>query len=128
MDYFMALPELGLSRGDILKTLDAYLNLGEYKWKDGRVSGAVYNFDADLCDLVGTVYQQTSYTNPLHSDVFPGINKMEAEVVRMCATMFNGNEAVVGTVRRLWGVLSGETIARCIRISSNIGIVNYLLR
>lgn len=101
MDYYMALPEMGLSRADILKTIDAYLNLGEYKWKDGRVSGAVYNFNADLCDLVGTVYQQTSYTNPLHSDVFPGINKMEAEVVRMCAAMFNGGDAVVGTVCRL---------------------------
>lgn len=99
IEYFMALPELGLHRDDILKTVETYLNIGEYKWKDGRVSGAVYHFNEDLIDLVGTVYQQTSYTNPLHSDIFPGINKMEAEVVRMCASMFNGDHESVGTVR-----------------------------
>lgn len=98
MDYFVTLPEDGVSRAEILKLIDAYLDLGAYKWKEGRVSGAIYNFNAELCDLVAAVYQKTSYTNPLHSDIFPGINKMEAEVVRMCATMFNGGPESVGTV------------------------------
>lgn len=98
LDYFMTLPELGLSHADILRSVEAYLSLGDFEWKDGHVSGAVYNLNAELCDLVGTVYQKTSYTNPLHSDVFPGINKMEAEVVRMCAAMFNGGPESVGTV------------------------------
>lgn len=98
LEYFMTLPELGLSRANILDIVDAYLGIGDFEWKDGHVSGAVYNLNADLCDLVGTVYQKTSYTNPLHSDVFPGINKMEAEVVRMCVAMFNGGQEAVGTV------------------------------
>lgn len=37
-------------------------------------------------------------TNPLHSDVFPDIRTMEAEVVRCVATMFHGDENVCGTV------------------------------
>lgn len=98
MDYYTSLPGYGLSKEEILKTIDEYLALGEFKWKEGRVSGAVYNFNDDLCNLVGTVYEKTSYTNPLHSDIFPGINKMEAEVVRMCANMFNGGPEAVGTV------------------------------
>lgn len=98
LKYYISLPELGLSSDQILQDIDKYLHIGDYKWKEGRVSGAVYNYDSKLCDLVAAVYGKTSYTNPLHSDVFPGINKMEAEVVRMCATMFNGSEESVGTV------------------------------
>lgn len=98
MEYFTTLPLLGKSKEEILLQIDNYLALGEYKWKEGRVSGAVYNFDKEICELVSTVYGKTAYTNPLHSDIFPGINKMEAEVVRMCAAMFNGNADTVGTV------------------------------
>ncbi|XP_031625160.1 sphingosine-1-phosphate lyase [Contarinia nasturtii] len=98
MEYYSTLPLLGLSNEELLEEVDKYLSLGEYKWKEGRVSGAVYNFNEQLCELMSIVYQKTAYTNPLHADIFPGINKMEAEVVRMCATMFNGDENTVGTM------------------------------
>lgn len=98
MQYYKVLPLLGLSREELLDQVDKYLLLGEYKWKEGRVSGAVYNFNDELCELVSAVYEKTAYTNPLHADIFPGINKMEAEVVRMCATMFNGGADCAGTV------------------------------
>ena len=39
-----------------------------------------------------------AWTNPLHADIFPDIRKMEAEVVRMCCTMFNGGPETAGTV------------------------------
>lgn len=98
MEYFTTLPLLGLSKDQLLNQIDNYLGLGTYKWKEGRVSGAVYNFNDKLCELVAAIYEKTAYTNPLHSDIFPGINKMEAEVVRMCAAMFNGDDNSVGTV------------------------------
>lgn len=98
MQYYKVLPLLGLSKAELLDQIDKYLSLGEYKWKEGRVSGAVYNYNDELCNLVSEVYGKTAYTNPLHADIFPGINKMEAEVVRMCATMFNGGAECVGTV------------------------------
>lgn len=98
MQYFTSLPPLGLSDEELLMQVDSYMALGEYKWKEGRVSGAVYNFSDDLCNLVSIIYKKTAYTNPLHADIFPGINKMEAEVVRMCAAMFNGGSEAVGTV------------------------------
>lgn len=99
MQYFTALPLLGMSKEELLMQIDNYLALGEFEWRDGRVSGAVYNYNTELCSLVGQIYEKTAYTNPLHCDVFPGINKMEAEVVRMCAAMFNGQANAVGTVR-----------------------------
>lgn len=99
MGYYTKLPFDGISQNDILKLVDDYLALGNYKWKEGKVSGAVYNFNDHLSELVGAVYKKTSYTNPLHPDIFPGINKMEAEVVRMSAALFKGDSNVVGTVR-----------------------------
>lgn len=106
MMYYTKLPFNGLQQEEIIALVDAYLALGEYKWKEGRVSGAVYNYTNSLAKLVAAVYEKTSYTNPLHPDIFPGINKMEAEVVRMSAALFRGDAKAVGTV-----------IMRSIRIS-----------
>lgn len=38
-----------------------------------------------------SVYGLTAYTNPLNPDAFPGIRKMEAEVVRMAVNLFHGD-------------------------------------
>lgn len=60
------------------------------------VSGAVYNFDQRVIDLMTKVYSKTAYTNPLHPDIFPGVCKMEAEVVRMAVHLFNGSSNACG--------------------------------
>lgn len=44
------------------------------------------------------IYAVASYTNPLHPDVFPGICKMEAEVVRIACGLFHGDKQSCGTV------------------------------
>lgn len=44
------------------------------------------------------VYGDFAWSNPLHPDIFPGVRKMEAEVVRMCCTLFNGGPNSCGTV------------------------------
>ncbi|KAL7016927.1 hypothetical protein ACKWTF_010202 [Chironomus riparius] len=98
LGYVVKLPEDGWHRKDILKKIDDYLELGHYKWDEGFVSGAVYNFDAKILELVTKVYGKTAYTNPLHPDVFPGVCKMEAEVVRMVVNLFNGNSNCCGQV------------------------------
>ncbi|KAL9694002.1 hypothetical protein quinque_013287 [Culex quinquefasciatus] len=92
------LPEQGLKQDEILKKVDDYLALGHYRWKEGFLSGGVYYFDPELVKLVTEVYGKASYTNPLHADVFPGVCKMEAEVVRMTATLFNGDDNACGTM------------------------------
>lgn len=70
--YIVKLPEGGWHRNDILTKMDEYLELGHYKWQEGFVSGTVYNLDIKVSDLMSKVYSKTAYTNPLHSDVFPG--------------------------------------------------------
>lgn len=62
------------------------------------MSGTVYYVNSELVSLVTEVYGKTSYTNPLHPDVFPGLCKMEAEVVQIACKLFHGDTAACGTV------------------------------
>ncbi|XP_058061230.1 sphingosine-1-phosphate lyase [Anopheles bellator] len=97
-NYYTELPYDGLGPEEILTKVDDYLELGHYRWKEGFLSGAVYYYDPKLIELVTSVYGKASYTNPLHPDVFPGVCKMEAEVVRMTATLFHGGPETCGTM------------------------------
>lgn len=96
--YITSLPILGKQHDVIINDVKQYLSLGDFKWKEGYVSGAVYFQDQKLIDLLTQVYGLASYTNPLHPDIFPGVCKMEAEVVRMAATLFNGSSKACGTM------------------------------
>ena len=83
------LPKDGMSHDDVLNLTKNYLGCGEYNWKDGTFSGTVYNGNDVLTDLMTKVYGMAAWTNPLHPDAFPGVRKMEAEIVRMCCNLFN---------------------------------------
>ncbi|KAH8375338.1 hypothetical protein KR200_009755 [Drosophila serrata] len=98
LSYNETLPEKGLSKEEILRLVDEHLKTGHYNWRDGRVSGAVYGYKPELVELVTEVYGKASYTNPLHADLFPGVCKMEAEVVRMACNLFHGSSASCGTM------------------------------
>ncbi|EDV22663.1 uncharacterized protein TRIADDRAFT_28705 [Trichoplax adhaerens] len=71
---------------------------GQVNWKKGNVSGTVYNYDKELTKLITKVYERFLWSNPLHSDVFPGVVKMEAEVIRMCLGLFHGSSTSCGSV------------------------------
>lgn len=96
--YTTKLPFDGQSNSEILSMVDTHLGIGEYNWRNGRVSGAVYYYDPKLIELTTEVYGKASYTNPLHPDIFPGVCKMEAEIVRMTANLFNGDSQSCGTM------------------------------
>ncbi|GLH10854.1 Sphingosine-1-phosphate lyase [Gryllus bimaculatus] len=96
--YITSLPENGKNDKEIVEMVEKYLSLGDYKWSEGYVSGAVYYYNKNLIKLLTEVYGLASYTNPLHPDIFPGVCKMEAEVVRMTANLFNGGPLSCGTM------------------------------
>ncbi|XP_036591088.1 sphingosine-1-phosphate lyase 1 isoform X2 [Trichosurus vulpecula] len=98
MEYVKKLPAEGLSSSDILERLKDYNSLGNSRWEDGKVSGAVYSGDEKLTELLVKVYGDFAWSNPLHPEVFPGVRKMEAEVVRMVCTLFNGGPESCGCV------------------------------
>lgn len=97
--FMVELPRKGLTRDEIFKLFGSYQTLSHVQFKQGRVSGTVYtDMSSELSALVRDIYGETAYTNPLHPDVFPGINKMEAEIVRMTCTLFNGDADCCGTL------------------------------
>uniref|UniRef100_A0A673WEC4 sphinganine-1-phosphate aldolase n=1 Tax=Salmo trutta TaxID=8032 RepID=A0A673WEC4_SALTR len=98
MSYTKQLPEQGLTQAEVLDRISEYETLNEVDWEKGRVSGAVYWGDQTLTKLLVKVYGDFAWSNPLHPDIFPGVRKMEAEVVRMTCTLFNGGPNTCGTV------------------------------
>uniref|UniRef100_A0A671NYF9 sphinganine-1-phosphate aldolase n=1 Tax=Sinocyclocheilus anshuiensis TaxID=1608454 RepID=A0A671NYF9_9TELE len=98
MCYTKLLPAQGLTHKQLLDKIREYETLSEVDWAKGKVSGAVYWGDEKLTDLLVKVYGEFAWTNPLHPDLFPGVRKMEAEVVRMTCALFNGGPDSCGTV------------------------------
>jgi len=60
-----------------------YVGIGGIDWKNGRASGTVYHGGNELMELQCKAYSMFAVSNPLHPGVFPGIRKMEAEIVAM---------------------------------------------
>ncbi|XP_031434819.1 sphingosine-1-phosphate lyase 1 isoform X2 [Clupea harengus] len=98
MSYIQKLPAQGLTEEQVLQRIREYQTLNEVQWKNGKVSGAVYWGDETLTKLLVQVYGDFAWSNPLHPDIFPGVRKMEAEVVRMACDLFNGGSDSCGAV------------------------------
>uniref|UniRef100_A0A672LEG3 sphinganine-1-phosphate aldolase n=1 Tax=Sinocyclocheilus grahami TaxID=75366 RepID=A0A672LEG3_SINGR len=101
MSYTKLLPAQGLTHKQLFDKIREYETLSEspaVDWAKGKVSGAVYWGDEKLTDLLVKVYGEFAWSNPLHPDLFPGVRKMEAEVVRMTCALFNGGPDSCGTV------------------------------
>ncbi|XP_078055486.1 sphingosine-1-phosphate lyase 1 isoform X2 [Mustelus asterias] len=98
MTYITALPAHGLVESELLLKLKDYSTMGEVHWEKGQVSGTVYSGEEQLTKLMVKVYGDFAWSNPLHPDIFPGVRKMEAEVVRMACTLFQGGPESCGTV------------------------------
>ncbi|KAJ5835966.1 hypothetical protein N7447_001992 [Penicillium robsamsonii] len=80
---YLTLPKEGWSPEQVRAELDKLAGLEHTRWEDGRVSGAVYHGGAELLKLQAEAFGQFGVANPIHPDVFPGVRKMEAEVVAM---------------------------------------------
>ncbi|KAK6459600.1 dihydrosphingosine-1-phosphate lyase [Scheffersomyces xylosifermentans] len=112
------LPNEGLKADVIVKELDKLQELKHSNWLDGRVSGAVYHGGDELLQLQSTAYHKYSVANQLHPDVFPGVRKMESEVVSMVLNIFNappegcGATTSGGTESLLLAGLSAREFAR----------------
>lgn len=80
---YLTLPTEGWTPEQVRAELDKLANMEHTRWEDGRVSGAVYHGGQDLIKLQTEAFGQFGVANPIHPDVFPGVRKMEAEVVAM---------------------------------------------
>jgi sphinganine-1-phosphate aldolase len=99
---FISLPTNGINREEILKKMQDLADREQDRWKDGFVSGSVYNGDAEHIDFLNKVYALASQSNPLHSDIWPSIGKYEAEIISMTANMLGATE----TTDKICGAVS----------------------
>ncbi|KAG2736595.1 hypothetical protein G9P44_000685 [Scheffersomyces stipitis] len=127
---FPSLPEQGLSKDAIVEELDKLQELKHSNWVDGRVSGAVYHGGDDLLELQAEAYRKYSVANQLHPDVFPGVRKMEAEVVAMVLEIFNGPKGSCGSTTSggtesllLAGLAAREFAKRKKGLTSNFEVI-----
>ena len=58
--------------------------------QDSLVSGTLYMAGREHQDLLNEVYASYAHTNPLHTDVFPSLRTLEAEVIAMTASLVGG--------------------------------------
>ncbi len=111
---YITLPKEGWTEDAVRKELEGLANLDHTRWEDGYVSGAVYHGEDDLLKLQTDAYGKFTVANPIHPDVFPGVRKMEAEVVAMVLSLFNapleaaGVSTSGGTESILMAVLSAR--------------------
>ncbi|TAQ84097.1 hypothetical protein B7494_g7582 [Chlorociboria aeruginascens] len=93
---YLNLPKEGWSEETVLKELETLSAMDHTRWEDGFVSGAVYHGGDSLMKLQTEAFGKFTVANPIHPDVFPGVRKMEAEVVAMVLAMFNAPSGAAG--------------------------------
>ena len=84
---FDRLPEQGRPRADVLADLELMATRERERWEDGFASGAVYHGDPEHVAFLTQAYALHSQHNPLHVDLWPSTNKLEAEIVAMTADL-----------------------------------------
>ncbi|XP_075740659.1 sphingosine-1-phosphate lyase isoform X10 [Rhipicephalus microplus] len=97
--FVLELPDKGWTPETILERMAENDSLSHVEWKKGVVSGAIYTeHDPKLEGLMVSVYERHLRSNPLHSDVFVGVRKMESEVIRWCCNLFHGGPESCGSM------------------------------
>lgn len=93
---YLTLPKEGIAEETVRAELTALANMDHTRWEDGFVSGAVYHGGDDLLKLQTDAFGMFTVANPIHPDVFPGVRKMEAEVVSMVLNLFHAPQGSAG--------------------------------
>lgn len=92
----LTLPAEPLGADEVRAELQALADMDHTRWEDGFVSGAVYHGEEALMALQTEAFGKFTVANPIHPDVFPGVRKMEAEVVSMVLNLFNAPPGAAG--------------------------------
>ncbi|KAI9718189.1 MAG: hypothetical protein M1812_004179 [Candelaria pacifica] len=93
---YLTLPTEGWTEEQVSAELTKLSEMDHTRWEDGYVSGAVYHGGHELVRLQTEAFGIFSVANPIHPDVFPGVRKMEAEIVAMVLALFNAPQEGAG--------------------------------
>ena len=90
----MELPERGRSRREVIDLLRDSMR-DDARWDQGRTFYLVYGVDDDHLELLREAYALFMATNGLGAtSIFPGVGRLEAEVIEMTARLLGGERAV----------------------------------
>ena len=82
------LPLIGYSPEKINSELINFKSSSSKTLEQGKISGTVYTADNKLSEVIINAIKEYQFSNPLHSDIFPGLKKMESSIVSMCLNLF----------------------------------------
>ncbi|MBL9038076.1 MAG: aspartate aminotransferase family protein [Archangium sp.] len=91
------LPKIGRSKADVLAQLKSFHG-DDANWKGGRTFSLVYFAGDEVSSLLKEAYGEFISENGLSPVAFPSLRQMEVEVVSMAASLFHGDDDVVGTM------------------------------
>ena len=91
----MELPERGRSHEDIVTALEG-MQAGDVRWAEGRTFGMVFDGGPSVHAVAEAVATMFLHDNALNAGAFPSIGQIQADVVGMCAALFNGGPDAAG--------------------------------
>lgn len=102
INYLMEVPLAGLDADSVMQELEDRAG-NDFRYADGesKASGTIYMAGDVHRELLNDAYCMFSQANPLHTDLFPSIRRMEAEVVAMTASLLGGGHQGVREVQLL---------------------------
>ena len=92
-----SLPTIGYNGESIVSIFESLKTKGKIDYRNGRVSGATYSNNKDLDKMLSKVFPYFNKSNPLHTNMYPAIRKMEQECVSIMIKLFNGTSDTCGT-------------------------------
>nr|CDJ92664.1 Pyridoxal phosphate-dependent decarboxylase domain containing protein [Haemonchus contortus] len=100
MPFLSQLPADAVEADNLIELIENYSKLEGPRYLEGKVSGAVFNDEKDMEEMrvYGEVFKNFAWSNPLWPKLFPGVRKMEAEVVRMCCALMHADAEGCGTM------------------------------
>merc|ERR1719327_868461 len=96
----VGLPAKGRSAREMRALLKARAG-DDARWDEGasHMSGTVYMVGKEHLGLLDDAYRAYTFSNPLHGDTFPSVQRMEAEVAAMSASLMGGPESILSAVK-----------------------------
>lgn len=91
------IPERGVPQSELLDRMKAFRS-EDADWRDGRTFSLVYYAGEEHEETLKKAYELFFSENGLNPMAFQSLKRMDAEVVRMAATMVSGGPDVVGTM------------------------------
>lgn len=97
MEIKQRLPERAAPFDEILAEMASYRE-HDADWKGGKVWSLVYHAGDEFSDFLKRAHNMFFSENALNPMAFKSLRRMEAEIVRMTASMLNGDAQVAGTM------------------------------